>query len=619
MEPREGPFSKQSDQARTVQRLQRKFRFRRALGNETYSALALVLATVAALVWANSGSSYELFWETDLGFEIGSYSFELSLKEWVDEGLMALFFLMVGLDVRRDLTLGELRTKERAILPVAAALGGLIAPALIFLMITSGEDYASAWGAVISTDTAFALGMLALIGPRNAPRLRVFILALAVVDDIGALSVIAIFYTDSLNIAALMLAGAGLLGVWVLQRRNVWRVAPYAVLGIYTWACLLASGVHATLAGVLIALLMPVYPPRRSDMALATRLFKLFRQAPQPDIARNVRAVVSYTVPLNQRLSSVLPPYVNYLVVPLFALANAGVVLSADALGAAFSSTLTWGVIVGLVIGKALGVTLASACVLKLVPSARLPGLDLPRIAGAAVLSGMGFTISLLVVGLAIQDPATADQARVGVLLASAIALFFAWIVFRVGERLRPLPPPAGIQLERDVDPDADHIRGRLDAPATLVVYAPMSAGYRHDTAEALAEVRNHIGDELRMVLRHHTVSESDTTGALALEAAGAQGKFWEMHDKLTHVRAEIDSEVVSQVAGGLGIDISEFEERIARQIDRTRIDDDNLDLADAETGSAPIVYINGRRFDGPLNSLALAVGVRRALEEMKR
>lgn len=604
-----------SGRGRDIRRtLHRRVRLKRLLNNETYSAFALIAATVAALVWASIGSSYEQIWGTEIGFTLGDFAFHLSMSEWVDEGLMALFFLMVGLDVRRELTLGELRTKERAVLPVVAALGGLAAPALVFLAVTWGEDFASAWGSVISTDTAFALGMLALIGPRNAPRLRIFVLALAVVDDIGALSVIAVFYTDELDVLALVLGAVGLLAVWALQRMHVWRVFPYAVLGVYTWACFYASGVHATLAGVLIALLMPVYPPRRSDVAIASRVFQLFRQAPQPDMARNVRAMVSYSVPLNQRLSAVLPPYVNYLIVPLFALANAGVQLSGEALGSALTSNLTWGVVLGLVVGKAVGITTAAACVLRFIPSARLPGLDLPRIAGAAALSGMGFTISLLVVGLAIDDGATADQARVGVLLASLVALLVAWAVFRAGDRIRPLPPPAGLRLNREVDPNVDHIRGDEGAPVTFVVHASMSLTYRHDTAEALSEVRRAFGDRLRLVLRHHTTSEEATTAALALEAAGAQGRFWEMHDELTRVRGEIDTESARAAAERVGVDTAEFEERIVRQLDRVRVDDDNLDLQDAEVGSVPIVYINGDRFDGPLNSLALAAGARRAL-----
>lgn len=594
--------------------LHRKAVVRRALNNETYSAFALIAATVAALVWANIGTSYDTVWGTEVGFSVGDVSFSLTFSDWVDEGLMAFFFLMVGLDVRRELTLGELRTKERAILPVVAAIGGLVAPALIFLVITHGEDFASAWGSVISTDTAFALGMLALIGPRNAPRLRIFLLALAVVDDIGALSVIAVFYTDDLKVGALALGVVGLVGIWLLQRLQVWKVLPYAVIGVYTWACFYTAGVHATLAGVLIALLMPVYPPRRSDIALATRAFRLFRQAPQPDMARSVRSVVTYAIPLNQRLSAVLPPYVNFLVVPLFALANAGVSLSPQALGDAFTSTLTWGVILGLVVGKAVGITTAAACVLRFIPSSRLPGLDIPRVAGAAVLSGMGFTISLLVVGLAIDDQAVADQARVGVLMASALALFAAWLVFRAGDRFRPLPTPAGTVLNREVNPDTDHIRGPGDAAASVVVYAAMNLPYRHDTADALREVHRTVGDDVQIVFRHHTTTDAAQTAALALEAAGAQGRFWEMHDDLATVLEDIDTEKVRSSAERIGLDVEEFEQRITRQVDRNRVEDDNLDLQDADVGSDPVVYVNGTRFDGPLNSLALSVAVRQSL-----
>ncbi|MFD5028249.1 Na+/H+ antiporter NhaA [Streptomyces sp. NPDC058373] len=311
--------------------------FVRRANIETYAALALAAATVAALVWANVGDSYAALWSTVAGFSLGDIAFGLPLSDWVDEGLMSLFFFSVGLDVRREVTLGELQHLSRAVLPVVAAVGGLVTPAAVFLLLTHGHGYASAWGAVISTDTAFALGMLALVGPRNAPRLRVFLLTLAVVDDVGALSVIALFCTDRLSPVALGLAALGLVGIWLVQRAGVWRVAPYAVLGVFTWFALYQSGVHATLAGVLIALLMPVYPPRGRDIAHASVFFRLFQQAPTPHTARTVRGSLAHAVPLNQRLSAVLPPYVNYVVVPLFALANARVALSGDALTAVFN------------------------------------------------------------------------------------------------------------------------------------------------------------------------------------------------------------------------------------------------------------------------------------------
>lgn len=206
--------------------LRRRRRRRNMQTNETYAALALVAATLLALVWANVGHSYHDFWHTPASLAVGPFSVELSLHGWVDEGLMAAFFFMVGLDVRRDLTLGELRLPGRALLPAAAAVGGLVVPALVHLGIAHGTDGAGAWGAVISTDTAFALGMLALIGPKRAPRLRAFLLAFAVIDDIGALTVIAVFYSGSLNLVALGCAALGLAGIWVLARRGVWRTPP---------------------------------------------------------------------------------------------------------------------------------------------------------------------------------------------------------------------------------------------------------------------------------------------------------------------------------------------------------------------------------------------------------
>lgn len=596
-------------------RVQRRVRLHRVVNDETYAALALAAATVAALVWANIGTSYESFWAIPAGFSLGAFDFRLDLHAWVDEGIMAAFFFMVGLDVRRELSIGELKERQRAVLPVAAAVGGLIVPAALFLLVTHGQGYAHAWGSVISTDTAFALGMLALIGPRNAPRLRVFLLALAVVDDLGALSVIAIFYTEDLRLGALALAAVGLLGVWLLQRAHVWRFTPYAVLGLGIWACVYAAGVHATLAGVLIALLMPVYPPRRRDVRLASIAFHLFRQAPQPNTARMVRDAIAYSVPLNQRLSAVLPPYVNLIVVPLFALSNAGVALSGDSLATAFTSSLTWGVIAGLVVGKLIGITAASALVLRLVPGSRLPGLDLPRIAGVGALAGMGFTISLLVVGLAIEDQALADQARIGVLSASVLALILATAIFRIGDRAAPLDPPAGEHLTRAVDPERDHVRGRPDAPATIVVYAALDEAYRHDTALALAETARALGDDLRIVFRHFTRTDEQRTAALALEAAGAQGRFWEMHDALTRRREPIDTDAVLSVAAQLGIDTDELSDRIARCEDEQRVEDDDLDLEGAEITGSSVLYLDGERFTAPANSLALSTRVRRRLD----
>ncbi|QCV94084.1 Na+/H+ antiporter NhaA [Acidipropionibacterium acidipropionici] len=585
----------------------RGVRAQRLLSSETPAALALGLATLLAVVWANIGSSYESVWTSEFGLKLGTIEFQRTLREWTDEGIMSVFFFMVGLDVRRELTLGELRSGRRAVLPLAAALGGLVVPALIFLAIAGGGEYGNAWGTVISTDTAFALGLLAVVAPRNAPRLRVFLLALAVVDDIAALAVIAFVYTDEVTFPALGLAALGLLAVWGLERLNVWRPLPYALIGVYTWFCFQASGVHATLAGVLIALLMPVYPLRGRDLRLASRVFNLFHQAPRPDMARRVHDAVSYSVPLNQRLSSLLTPYVNYLVVPLFAIANAGVLLNGETISGAATSSLTWGIVAGLVVGKAVGITLAATLVIRLLPSSRLPGLDVPRIAGAGALSGMGFTISLLVIGMAVDDSEAADEARVGVLVASLLALVLAWAVFSIGERLRPLDPPAGQLLDREVDTESDHIWGDQDAPATLVVYAGMNPAYRQHTARALREAAEGLGpDRVRIVWRHHAITEETRTAAFALEAASAQGQFWRMHDELVGTDKAVDNDTMREAAERIGLDLDAFERRRSRQSDRERIENDNLDLEGSEATEKPLLYLNGEHFTDPVNSFNL-------------
>lgn len=577
-------------------------------GNETYAAMALAVATLIALIWANAGDSYAALWSTHAGFQIGDFSLNLTLAQWVDEGLMTLFFFAVGLHVRRELALGELRNPSRAALPIAAAIGGLIVPAAVFLFLSRGQDYASAWGSVISTDTAFAIGMLALIGPRHAPRLRLFMLMLAVVDDIGALTVIGLFYTEHLNVLALGLAALGLLAIWLLPRIGgwryySWRMGPYAILSVFIWLALQQSGVHPTLAGVLIALLIPVYPPRRRDIEYAAVFFRNFRQAPTPDTARTVRNAVEFAIPLNQRLTEELTPFVNYAVVPLFALANAGVALTGGSLAATFISGLAWSVIGGLVIGKFAGIFLASAFVLRLLPAARLPGLDLPRIAGAAALSGMGFTISLLVVGIAISDPVALGEARIGVLAGSLLALVIAWGVFRLGDRFSPLPVPAGERLERAVDPARDHLFGPAGAPATLVVYAAMDDTYRKDTVEALKDVRVRLGDDLCTVFRHHAETPETMFAALALEAAGAQGKFRDMHEALVRFPGPIDEDSVTAVAASVGLDIEKFTDRVQRALDSDRVEDDNLDARAAEFPNTPVLFAQGRRIDGPLAS----------------
>ena len=601
------------------ERLRRRRQRRLFQNNETYAAAALALATVIALVWANVGDSYQTFWHTSAAVSLGPFEIDLTLHEWVDEGLTSVFFFMVGLDVRRDLTLGDLRLPGHALLPAAAAVGGFIVPAVVFVLVTGGGDGAHAWGAVISTDTAFALGMLALIGPKHAPRLRLFLLAFAVIDDIGALTVIAIFYSGSLNLVALAVAVAGLAIIWLMARRGVWRVPPYLVLGVVIWYALYRSGVHATLAGVLIALLMPVYTVRTRDVDESNEIATLYRQAPAPATALALRESLIYSMPLNQRLAFVLPPYVNYVVVPLFALANAGVVLSADSLGNAFSSRLTWAIVAGLVLGKVLGVGLGAGIVLKLVPHSRLHGLDMPRILGLGALSGMGFTISLLVVNIAFEDETLRDQARLGVLLASLMALVLAWVIFRVAGRLSPLPEPAGEVLERPVDVERDLTVGDQDAPHVLVNYADMNDEGRWRLAEALQASQHLVqSGELLLVMRHIVSGPESLLAALALEAAAAnkEPNLWPFHDALAALRGGITARTITRAAREAGIDVDALWRRIDSRTDEKKVLADSDDVEDLTEDGAPVVYIDGRRLTRLLHSWTITDEINRLNQE---
>lgn len=589
--------------------------FIRRVGSDTLAAGVLVGATLAALIWANFGESYQFVWNSSASFTIAGHSLELSLAEWVNEGLMTIFFFGIGLDVRREMSLGDLRRPSQAALPILAAIGGILIPALIFISINHSGPGLNAWGAVISTDTAFALGMLALIGPRRAPRLRVFLLAAAVVDDIVALLVIAVLYTNELQVLWLIPVVVGLLLVWWMARREVWRASPFVAVGIAVWLCTYFSGVHGTLAGVLLALLLPVYPTKLDDVEVASRMSRLFQQAPRPESATRAKKSISRAVPLNQRMSGLVEPYTNYLIVPLFALSNAGVVFHASTVDAALTSTLTWGIIAGLVLGKVIGMTGASALVLRLRPGTARPGLDLTRIAGIGGLGGMGFTISLLVIDLAIDDEGVADEARIGVLAASLIALIVAWVTFVLGNRFNPLPPAEGQILPREIDPKRDHLRGSEHSPAQLVVYADMGEIYRRRTAETLAEVRTALGDQLCIVYRHNVQEEQLVLVALALESAAKQGLFWELHDTLVQHRELPRAEEFGQLAEDTGLDRERLKRDVRTFTDFSRIKNDSADAEDIGIGEDPVIFVNGKRLAGPASASFLLYLLRQKME----
>ncbi|WP_433507740.1 Na+/H+ antiporter NhaA [Pseudonocardia halophobica] len=409
---------------------------RQFLRTESGSAVMLISAAVIALLWANLPLGYETFWHTQLAMNLGEWSLSLDLRHWVNDGLMVLFFFSVGLEIAREMTLGELRGFRAVAAPAAAAVGGLVIPALVFLAFNAGTTAQNAWGITISTDTAVLLGVLALVGPRCPDQLRVFLLALAIVDDIGAVIAIAVFYTEQVDVLALFLAillFAALLG---LRFVRFWRTPFYAVIGVVMWVAVLASGVHPSVVGVALGLLVNAYAPRRQDMKRALIVGKTFILDPTPERALAAQAAVTEAVSPNERLQLKIQPWSSYVIVPLFVLANAGVVLDRETLTAAFASPLTWGIIVGLVLGKPIGVTLGTWVALR-TGIGRVPDtLRWGQLFGGAGLSGIGFTVALFVTELALDDELLISEAKIGILTGSVLAAVVGWLVFRVaGER----------------------------------------------------------------------------------------------------------------------------------------------------------------------------------------
>ncbi|MDT3317608.1 Na+/H+ antiporter NhaA [Microbacterium sp. KSW4-11] len=579
------------------------------MGRTRMGALLLLLATAAAIVWANvSSGTYHGFWETHLSIGLGDIRLDFTLHALVNDALMAIFFFTVGLEVRREFAIGELTSWSRAVVPVVAAVAGLALPALLFVLIAGPTGNADAWGVVISTDTAFLVGALALIGPRGSGRLRVFLLALAVVDDIGALSIIALVYTDTFTPMPLLVAAVGLVGIYFVRYLRGGRGPIYATLAIVVWLAFLASGVHPTLAGVAIALLVPVYRPDRRDVEHALELARTFRQSPSTEYARAAANSLRESISINERLQTAYAPYVAYVILPLFALANAGVTLSPEILAAAAMSPLTWGIVVGLVVGKFAGIW-GSTAVLKALRIGDFgPGLSLDRIAGGAALAGIGFTISLFIIDLAIEDPDAQNEARVGVLAASVLAFALGALVFRVADARHP-EEEVGQTLVRPVDPRRDHIFGPLDAPYEIVEYGDFQCGFCLKASGSIQEVMAELGPNLRYVWRHAPLTEQHPNalaGAEASEAAAKQGKFFEFERGLF---ADQDNQLPSDIvrlAAKLGLDVPRFERDLTAPDVASRVRDDMFDAEAMNIRSVPTFFVNGRRHTGPYDAQSL-------------
>ncbi len=414
--------------------------------------MLLLVATAAALVCTNTGlaSGFAHLWESRWGIVAGPFVMQKTLGHWINDGLMALFFLTVGLEIKRELLVGELAELRSALLPLIAALGGMLVPAALFLAFNAGSSAARGWGIPTATDIAFSLGVLSLVGKRAPPSLRVFLAAFAIADDLGAVLIISLFYTSALSLP--WLGGAALVALllFALNRLGVQRLFPYLAGGVLLWFCLLESGVHATVAGVLLALFIPSRSGLSEELfsRVSSRILASFDQAEgleghpilNPGRQRAVRAlerVLSQVEPPLQRLERRLHPWVSFFIMPLFALANAGVAFAGSA-GGAIGSRLFLGILLGLALGKPLGIVLA-ALTGRALGLVRYPsGMGVRQLVGAGLLGGIGFTMSLFISGLAFAARSQLDQSRLAILAASALsaALGVAWLLTTA--RVRP-------------------------------------------------------------------------------------------------------------------------------------------------------------------------------------
>jgi Na+/H+ antiporter NhaA len=613
-----GVYSGRTAWARNLQTPLRQF-----LRTETGSAAVLLAATVTALAWVNiDAASYRGVWDTRLSVSLGSASLSEDLGGWINSGLMTFFFLVVGLEARREFDMGELRERRRLALPLLAGAGGMIVPIAIYLLINAGRPSAHGWGTAMSTDTAFALGMLALVGRHIPDRVRTYLLTFSVVDDLAGITVIAFAYSGQIHVDALLTGLAILGGVAVLRAAGVRYGPAYALLGVAAWIAIFKSGVDPVLVGLVIGLMTYARPAARSDLERASDLFRMFREQPTPELAQSAREGVRTALSPNDRLQQIYHPLTSYVIVPLFALSNTGVVISGSFLARAFTSPITLGILAGYVVGKPLG-TGGAAWLLTRVSRGRIrPPVGWAAVAGAGAIGGIGFTVSLLIASLAFRG-VQLDEARVGVLSAAIVASALAWTVFRLVARL---PKPLKIRalfgtsqvitdLAVPVDPERDHVRGPKKSPVTVVEYGDFECPYCGQAEPVVRELLADYGD-VRYVWRHlplNDVHPNAQAAAEAAEAATRQDAFWEMHDLLLGHQGALRHRDLVGYAATLGLDIPRFTDDLNQHTGAAHVAED-VDSADLSgVSGTPTFFINGIRHQGAYDIDTLSAAVRAA------
>ncbi len=412
---------------------------------EAASGIVLVIATIIALVWANSpwsGSYHEIL---DLHLVIdfgGTHILDESVEHLINDGLMAIFFFVVGLEIKRELVAGELRDPRAAALPSIAAIGGMVVPAGLYFMLNTSSPESAGWGIPMATDIAFALGVMSLLGKRVPTQLKLFLLTLAIVDDVGAIAVIAIFYSKGFSAPWFAIAVGLLILLFIMQKAKIWYTPVYVLIGVVVWYAVLESGVHATIAGVALGLLTPATPLQREVKPGEVVGTVVDPEDLNAASARRANLYVRESVSVAERLETLIHPFSSFIILPVFALANAGIELSSDGIRDASTSTVTLGIILGLVVGKTIGVTLFAYLAVKSGISSLPRNVTWPQVVAVAMLAGIGFTVALFITGLAFEEQLLDTQARMGILLASLLASVLG--AFLLARSTRPIPNDDG-------------------------------------------------------------------------------------------------------------------------------------------------------------------------------
>jgi Na+/H+ antiporter NhaA len=613
---------------RTAWSRERAAPLRAFLWTESGSAGILLAAAVAALLWANVDlGSYESVWHATFSIRLGDTQVERDLRTWINSGLMTLFFLVVGLEARREFDLGDLRERRRFALPFVAGIVGMAVPAAIYLALNAGHSSAQGWGVAMSTDTALALGLLALLGRDVPDRVRVFLLTVSVVDDLIALVVIALVYSNGLDLAHLGIAVAVFAALLVAAIRRVRRRWVYVGLGLAMWSALLASGVDPIVTGLAIGLSAPAYSPARERLEQATELVRSFREQPTSELARSASAGLTSALSPNERLQTFFHPWTSYLIVPLFALANAGIELNAGFLRTAYTTPITLGVLIGYVVGKPVALMVTSSVMTRLSHGRIRPPVGWAAVLGSGTIAGIGFTVALLIADRAFAGTELAE-AKLGALSAAVVSSLLTWVVYRLTALLSPERRTRALQgdirliqdLIPEVDLERDHIRGPVEAAITVIEFGDFECPFCGQAEPVVRELLG--GADLRFVWRHLPLTDVHPAALLAAEAseaAAAQGRFWEMHDLLLDHQESLTPADLVRYAGDLGLDVERFHDDLRRHAHETRVaqDVESADVSGA-TGT-PTFFVNGQRHYGAYDLDSLAASVAAAAAQLHR